>query len=337
MWYNKNMKNEFAIELGTSQTTIFLKGSGLVLKEPSVIAFNDGSVLALGTEAKKLIGKTSKDVEFVHPFSDGIIKDEIASIVLLKNFISKIIVHGIFPTHMKAVFSVPCGMKEDERVLIEKVAYKCGIDEVLFAPTVICSKASFGLDLKLNEAVLVCDIGGGKCDIAIVSKHTILSGVTLSFGGNDMDIALCRFIEKTYGLKISLEACEKLKIECGSLFTNDKSNMEVCGIDVKTKSPRTEVLFASDVRCAVIDFYMDIIKKIGLVIASASEAVMSDLLKNGILLTGGASQILGLDTLIKNELGIPVRRADDAENCSILGAGQLLSDEKMLYLINKDN
>ena len=331
------MKNEFAIELGTSETKIFLKGSGLVLKEPSIIAFNDGSVVALGKEAKKLIGKTSKDVEFIHPFAEGVVKDEVAGVALLKNFISKIIVHGIFPARMKAVFSVPCGMKSDERVLIEKVAYKSGIDEVLFAPTVICSKASFGLDLKLNEAVLVCDIGGGKTDIAIVSKHTILSGVTLGVGGNDMDIALCNFIEKTYGLKISLEACEKLKIECGSLFTNDKSNMEVCGIDVETKSPRSEVLFASDVRCAVIDFYKDLIKKIELVIASASEAVMGDLLKNGILLTGGASEILGLDALLKNELGIPVTKASDAENCSILGAGQLLSDEKMLYLINKDN
>lgn len=331
------MKNELAIELGASQTTIFLKGSGLVLKEPSIIAFCDGEVLAVGTEAKKLIGKTSKDVEFVHPFQDGTIKDEISAIVLLKSFLAKIIVQGLFAPNIKAIFEVPCGTTAIERSVIEKVAYKCGIDEVLFVPTVICSKVGFGLDLKLNEAVLVCDIGGDKTDIAIVSKHSILTGLTLGFGGKDMDIAICQLAERSYGLKISLEACEKLKIEVGSLFTNDKSNMEVSGIDIATKSPKTEVLFASDVRGAVIDFYKEIIKKTEAVIASASEAVMSDLSRNGIFLTGGASQILGLDLLFKNELGLPVKRAEDAENCSILGAGILLSDEKTLALIKKDN
>lgn len=331
------MINELAIEIGTSHTTIFLKGSGLVLREPSIMAFSDSDVVAIGTAAKKMLGKTSKDVQFVHPFGDGIILDEIPAIVMLKSFLNKIVVQGLFPAKIKAVFLTPCGIGPEEKSLIEKVAYKSGISIVSFAPNVVCAKVGFGLDLKLNEAVLVCDIGGGKTDIAIVSKHSILSGLTLSIGGNDMDLAINKLIEKSSNLKISLQATEKLKIEAGSLYINDRSNMEVSGIDTVSKSPKSEVLFAGDVRSAVVDYYKEIIKNIKLVIASASEAVMSDLSKNGILLTGGASQIPGLDLLFKSEIGLPVKKAEDAEITAILGAGQLLSDEKMLVKVTSDN
>ena len=331
------MKNVLAIELGTYETTFFLKGSGFVLREASIVAISDDEVVAVGNEAKKMIGKSSRNIEFVHPVVEGVIVNELACSIMLKHFLSKVIATGLFARSVKAVFCVPCGTKAEEKKQIEKVAYKSGISEVAFIPSVVAAKVGMGRDLSINEAVLVCDIGAGKTDIAIVSRHNLLSGITMGVGGNDMDIALNSFIEKTYGMKISMQLTEKIKSTIGSLYANDIGNFEALGIDKETKSPRSEIIGATDVRAAVLDFYKDIADKIEIVISSANEDIMADIAKNGVIMVGGASRILGLNTYLKQRLGLNIDIADNPENNIILGAGQLLGDEKTLSAVIASN
>jgi len=330
-------KNEIAISFGSSETVIYLKGAGIVLREATLaMRQNNGSWL-FGNTAKDELSKKGSMVTFVNPISSGRIKDEDIASAFLKYCLNKIISRGIFEPNIKAIFLVPCGLNLVERSTIKNVAYKSGITEVVFIPNVVAIKFGYGLPAYNKDTFIICDIGGGKTDVGIVSSTQLLGGVTLNIGGKAMDFALTKYIERSYNLKISEKSAEELKQEIGSLHDSDKGSFEVSGFQVETRMPQTEVLYASDIKNSIEDFYQEIAKQVDNLIKSIGIDISEDLLRNGILLAGGGSNISGLDKYFKTKLGLKVSVCEDPENVNMLGAKQILAStelEKTILLNN---
>lgn len=330
-------KSEIAISFGSSETVIFLKGAGIVLREATLAMRQNNGAWVYGNLANKHLSKKGSVVTFVNPVMGGAIKDEEVAVNFLKYCLNKIISRGIFEPSIKAIFLVPCGLNLIDRSTFKNVAYKSGITEVVFVPNVIAIKFGYGLPAFNRDTFVICDVGGGKTDIGVVSSTQLLGGITLGIGGKAMDFAISNYIERSYQLKVSDRTSEEIKKEVGSLHPSDKGSIEVTGFDVETHIPRAEVIYASDVKNSVEDFYSEIIKQIDNVIKSISIDISNDLLKNGILLAGGGCNISGLDKLIKTKLGLKVSLCEDAENVNMLGAKQILASSELEKKIIMDN
>ena len=330
-------KSEIAVSFGSSETVIYLKGAGIVLREPTLAMRQNNGTWLFGNSAKEQLNKKGGLVTFVYPVNAGKIKDEAVASAFLAFCLTKIISRGIFEPSIKATFLVPCGLNLADKTAFKNVAYKGGITEVSFIPNVIAIKFGYGLPAFNKDTFIICDIGGGKTDIGIVSSTQLLGGVTLGIGGKAMDFALANYVERSYGLKISERTAEEVKIEVGSLHDSDKGSIEVSGFDVDTQMPKTEVLYASDVKNSVDDFYGEIVNQIDNLIKSIGIDISEDLLKNGILLAGGGSNISGFDKFLKTKLGLKISLCEDAENVNMLGAKQILASAELEKTILADN
>ncbi len=330
-------KSEIAISFGSSETVIYLKGAGIVLREATLAMRQNNGTWIFGNHAKKEISKKGSMVTFVEPISMGAVKDEVIASEFLKFCLNKIISRGIFTPSIKAIFLVPCGLNMANRITLKNVAYRSGITEVVFINNVIAVKFGYGLPAFNKDTFVICDIGGGKTDIGIVSGTQLLGGVTLGIGGKAMDFAISNYVERSYALKISDSTAEEVKIEIGSLHTSDKGSFEITGYEIDTRAPRTEVLYASDIKNSVEEFYSEIATQTENLIKSIGIDISSDLIKNGILLAGGGSNISGLDKLLKTKLGLKVSVCEDLENVNMLGARQILSSIDLENKIKADN
>lgn len=319
-----------AVDFGGSYTSIYRKDCGLVLKEPTLlgaIMTNSGyEVTAMGIEAKEIQGKTDDRTIVFSPISEGVVKSPDYAIILLKHFLDKVIIRrGLF-SKIKCLVPVPTGITDKEREDYKMVFLGAGVKEVIFVPRILCSAYGSGINIFNNSANLIVDIGGVSTDVGVVNLGQIIDGATLAVGGKAIDAQIVRIVSNKYGTEIGLSSAQKLKEEIGSLYANDTANMEVIGADNVTKSPVSVVVYATDVKEAVLPLLYEVTRIIETTLNIVPPEISSDVAKNGVVVTGGFADISGLEKYLRKEINLPVKVAENAQNACILGAGKLLSN-----------
>ncbi len=319
-----------AIDMGGSYTSIFRKDSGLVLKEPTLIGAmmtdNGYEVKVIGKEAKDIQGKTDERTVVFSPISEGVVKSIDYATILLKHFLDKVITHKNIFTKIKCLVPYPTGLSEEEKNDYKTVFLNVGINDVIFVPRLLCSAYGGGVNIFANSANMVIDIGGVSTDVGVINLGTLIDGATLCVGGKAIDAQIVRTVSSKYGVEIGLSSAQKLKEEIGSLYSNDTANMEVMGVDTRTKSPASVVVYATDVKMSVMPLLSEIGRIVETTLNILPPEISADVAKNGILITGGFSGIVGLERYLRTTLNLPIIIAEDAPNACILGAGKLLAN-----------
>ena len=321
---------EIAIDMGSSNTTIYKKGRGIVLKEPSVLCLQNNDkvfkVLAIGNDAKKMQGRTEDDSVIVSPIVEGVVKNIELATEMMQHFLAKISPRPF--TKYKALVCLPCGVTEDEMQDFRKVMYSSGVGRVSFASSLVCM-ALGNINAPETKAYLGVNIGGGKTEVGAILNNVILSGCSVGIGGKMMDSAICEYVKEGHNLKISNITAEKVKNEIATLYDTDKSNLEVSGADLMSNRYVTDIVHAREVRDSIIGYFDRIVAAILSVINECQPDVVADIHERGIYVCGGVSQTTGIETYLRKLLDVPVVVCDQPENIVILGAGKLISDSAL--------
>lgn len=329
---------DIAIEIGTSFTSIYLSGAGIVLSEPTVVAHvtenGKKKVLAVGEKAVQMQGRAPEKTVVVCPVADGYIVDSEACIGMLTEFIKRILPSYIFFPKIRALLVVPTGLTVGERKVYEDVLRASGCAEVSMVENVLVTALGVDLPIESPAGGLVANIGGGVTEIALISLCGTISGCSVNVGGNMMDRALVDFLVGKYGLKVGAGTARRIKEEIGSLYANDISSLEVKGINTKNMTPSSLSVYATDVYEALKPYYCRIADAIRGIINVCPPELAAGIQGMGLFVAGGASKILGLDKLLKEELDVPVTIAEDPEYTAISGAGKLLDDKELQRQIN---
>ena len=333
------MSNLIAIKLGSSNTSIYKQGEGLVLFEPSYVAYEEHSghktVVAVGNNAQKMQGRTDERIEVTSPIIEGRVKDLELATIMLKSFIVKIIPSSFIKPKIKAVICLPLGLNLKERKAIEQVCNMSGIQDVIMVPAVLCGAIGYNLPVESVQGLCVVDIGGGSTDIVISSSNSIINGVNVGIGGKTLDQAVEHAIEVEYNLRVGEGTAKRIKEEIGSLYPRDASNAEVSGIDVSTSEPKTIVVDAGTIHRAVVVFYEKIAEAIIATINSSPANIIEDIQNQGIYIMGGASLITGAEQFFRKRLNLPVSIQDYTTAVDTIGAGKLLSDARLLKIFSR--
>jgi len=332
---------DLAIDMGSTYTTIFKKGSGIVLKEPTVLCLEKSGkttkVKEIGLKAKKMQGRTGTGSAVVYPIVEGVIKNVDLCIEMLKYFLNKVTPFSVVKPKIRAVVTIPCGLSEDEVNDYEKVMYGAGIGRINLVPGILAS--AIGDDVKVSQprGSLIVNIGGGKTEIAVISLNSILSGCSLSIGGKLMDTAIVEYVKDLLNVSISDTTAERIKQEVASLYDSDRSSTQFSGADISSNRPVTEVVNAKQISVAVSTFYDDIIRTIEGVINSCKPDIVADITETGVVLSGGGSAITGLESYFRKKLDLPITVSENPSDSVIIGAGKLVSDEFLLENILREN
>ena len=327
-------KFKYAIEIGGSYTKIYVKDEGFALCEPTLVcaeALVDGyKITGFGQQAKDMLGKTNDSAEIFSPITNGKIINYEYLKQLLEYFFAKV----EFRKKVDSVIVlINCGLTDDERETFLNLMYEIGFKRVELVPTVICSLIGAGKNISSTKTNMVVNIGGANTDIAVVNLNTIIKGATLGLGGKAVDVAIANTIAYEHGILIGMGTAETLKIEVGSLYPNDSLNMEVTGVDVESKVPRSYIISAKDLSVVLHPFFEEIVRSVDVTITSLPPEVSHDIINSGVLFTGGMSNLSGLEYYLKRNPKYPFKIVEDAEHVSILGAGKLLDDDKLLKRI----
>lgn len=314
-------KINLIIELGNSNTYIYRVGSGLQLSEPSLIATKYGTdeVYAVGQDAKKLIGKTSNAITVISPIKNGTIENKQMAQKMFKEFYKKVMPNKKFSDKICVLLCLSNGLSDKQIADFKEVLYFSGIGDIKTIPSSLTSIVGAGINIDKPSAYISLNIGGGTTDFAVVSLNDIVTGFSVNFGGEDMDECIRQFVYNTKELDISLTSAEKLKNECMSLYENDMSNMEVNGIDIVTKRPRSEIIMSSEIRISILHFFDNICSGLEHLINMCTTEIATDIAPNGIILTGGVSKMAGVEGYITKKLAVPCYTPDDPELSTVLG------------------
>lgn len=325
---------ELGIAIGTSYTSIFKAGNGIVLHEPTVIAYHGdpeyGKVRAIGRDAMAMLGKTPDGTVIVSPVKDGFIADPISMCKLLHEFLKKVLPKRLFLPKVRSVVGIPTGLTTEERRIYEDVFTRAGAGDVVMVENIMLSAVGMNLPVRDHKGSFVVNIGGGITDIAAISLGGILAGCSVNVGGGMMDRALIDYLLGKYNIKFGLNTIRRLKKEVGSLYSNDTSSMTLTGTEVSSRFPSTIKVKATDIKEAIEPYYMRISEAIESIINVLPPEVLADISAGGINITGGASKIPGLDKMLADKLRLRVNIASNAEYSAVLGAGLLLGDDNFL-------
>jgi len=323
---------DMAIDLGTANTLIYLHGQGVVLDEPSVVAIYTGGgrhgrrVLAVGADAKRMLGRTPDTIQAIRPLKDGVIADFVVTEDMLKQFIRK--VHkrtwGIAP---RIVVCVPYGSTPVERRAIRESALSAGARNVFLIEEPMA--AAIGADLNVTEASgsMVVDIGGGTTEIAVISYGGVVHSRSVRVGGDKMDEAIINHLRRKFNLLIGSATAEMIKIELGSAYPQkDRREMDVKGRDLINGVPKNLSLDDSEIMEALTESVNVLVETVKICLERTPPELAADIVDKGIVLTGGGALIPGLDQLIREETGLPVTIADNPLLCVVLGCGRVLEE-----------
>ena len=328
---------EIAVEIGTGYTSLYLAGNGIVLREPTIIAFQDDPknkrVRAVGAAAEQMLGKAPERTTIVTPVEGGVIVDPEACTVMMRAFIKKILPASyLFAPKIKAIVGIPMGLSVEERGMYEDVCVAAGISDVTMVDNIMLT--GVGIDLPVDGVGgLIVNIGAGTTEIAALSMAGVISGCAVTIGGNMMDNAVIDYIAGKYDVKIGKLAARKLKNEVGSLFINDNSEMSVSGRNVRTKNSDSAVVHAYELCNVLQPYYLHIADAVESIINMCPPEIAGEIYRRGIWVVGGGSQILGLRETFAERLRLGVCSVDDPSYCTILGAGKLLTDKELLQEI----
>lgn len=320
----------FVIELGSSNTYIYRVGQGVQLAEPSLIAVKNykNEVIAVGNEAKKLIGKTDNSITVFSPIEHGVVVNQHLAEEMFSRLFKKVMPKIRPIDKISILLCVSNGLSNKQIDDLCGVMYSTGVGNIEVVSSSITSLASEDINIDRPSAVISLNVGGGTTDFAVVSLNQVVSGFSIDFGGKDIDYAIKEYIESTLRLDISILTAEKLKNECLSLYINDTTNLEVSGIDIDTKTPRTEIVFSNDIILPVIHFFDDICSGLNHLVNLCSPEIASDIAPNGIVLSGGVANLPGLADYITRKLGLPCAVADEPALATVIGGAKYFLNRK---------
>ncbi len=326
--------HDIGIDLGTANVLIYVKGQGIVLNEPSVVAIDSNKkVLAVGEEARNMLGRTPGKVEAIRPMKDGVIADFDVTEIMLENFIKKIKAKGVF-SKPRILICCPSNITGVEKNAIKEAAERTGAKKVFIEEEPKVAAVGAGLDISLPIGNMVVDIGGGTTDIAILSLGDIVTSSSIKIAGNTFDTDIMKYIKEKYKLLIGDRTAETIKFEIGNVYIdkNSKSKMEVRGRDLVTGLPKTITITEQEITEALRDSAMLIVNTVKIVLEQTPPELSADIIDNGIVLTGGGALIKGMDKLLQSELKVPIKIAESPLTCVALGTGVLLEN---IHLIDK--
>ena len=319
----KNMiSRDIAIDLGTANTLIWVKGKGLVLNEPSIVAKNttDQRIIAIGNEAKEMLGRTHSSISTIRPLRDGVIADYKMNDALLQGFIRKLNISRI--SRPRIVICVPNGVTSVEQRSIETAAHATGASEVFTIEEPMAAAIGSGLNIFEPYGNMIVDIGGGTTEIAVISMGDIVNANSVRVGGEDMTEILIEWLRREHQILVDTGIAENIKHAVGSAYQYDKEpQVTVTGRDIVRGVPKQVLLEASDVRNALQPVVNDIIEAIRISLSQTPPALVSDIDKDGAWLTGGGSLLKQMDKKIAEELGIPINNTEDPLSSVVLGSG----------------
>lgn len=331
--------NDLAIDLGTANTLIYVKGKGVVTDEPSVVAVQkdgrgDSRVLAVGREAKQMLGRTPGSISAIRPMKDGVIADFEVAEAMLRYFIQK--VHNRKSlVRPRIVVGIPSGITQVEKRAIRESAQEAGAREVYLVEEPMAAAIGAGLPISEPSGNMIVDIGGGTTEVAVISLHDIVLSISVRVGGDKMDDAIIGYLKKKYSLLIGERMAEQVKITIGSAYPPEEvENMEVKGRDLIGGVPKTLDISNKEIFEALEEPVTQIVAAIREALEKTPPELAADIVDKGIVLAGGASLLKGLDIRLREETELPIIQTEDPLTCVVRGAGAALDELKLLKQIS---
>lgn len=325
------LTRDVAIDLGTANTIIYVKGKGIVVREPSVVAIDrySGKVLAAGSEANAMIGRTPDNIIAIRPMKDGVIADFDITQSMIKMFIHKANVVGIMKP--RVVVCIPSGITEVERRAVEEAVIQAGAKDVALIEEPMAAAMGAGLPVKRATGSMVMDIGGGTTEVAVISMGGIVSSQSIRIAGDAMDSAIVNYLKKNIGINVGDKTAEEIKFEIGSAYEDDTELIyEVRGRDTRTGLPRTVQIRESQIREAIKENIDEMLEAVKMTLEHTPPELAADVMERGIMLTGGGAMIKGLDRLLTEVTKIPAYVAEYPLDCVAVGTGKALDNIKEL-------
>lgn len=325
--------NDMAIDLGTANTLVYVKGEGIVLNEPSIVAIHqvDNTVLAVGREAKAMLGRTPGNILAIRPLKDGVIADFDVTEKMLGYFISRVHRRRTL-VRPRIVIGVPSGITQVEKRAVRDSAQQAGAREVYLIEEPMAAAIGAGLPIQEPGGNMIVDIGGGTTEVAVISLSGIVYSKSVRIAGDEMDEAIVQYIKKNYNLLIGERRAEEIKIRLGSAYSmgGERQTMEVKGRDLIDGIPKTIVVGDDEIREALQEPVTTIVETVRTALERTPPELAADIVDKGIVLTGGGALLRGLDLLLRQETNLPITVADDPLSCVALGTGKVLDELNLL-------
>jgi rod shape-determining protein MreB len=326
---------DMAVDLGTANTLVYVRGKGIVLNEPSVVAINTntGGILAVGAEAKKMIGRTPGNIVAIRPLKDGVIADFDTTERMLRYFIQK--VHR--RRHLakpRIVVCVPSGITGVEQRAVKDAGYAAGARKVYIIEEPMAAAIGAGLPVHEPTGNMVVDIGGGTTEVAVISLGGIVTSQSIRTGGDEMDTAIIQYVKKEYSLMLGERTAEEIKMAIGSAFPSpDEPHAEIRGRDLVSGLPKTIVVSAEEIRKAIEEPVNSIIDAVKTTLDKCPPELSGDVMDRGIVITGGGALLQGLDERLRHETGMPIHITDRPLDSVAMGSGKCVEEFEALQQV----
>ncbi len=327
---------DMAVDLGTANTLVYVRGRGIVLSEPSVVAIDvrNGEVHAVGVEAKRMLGRTPGTIQAIRPLKDGVIADFDVTEAMLRHFIQK--VHQGRWAHPRVVVCVPSGVTGVEKRAVEEACLSAGARQAYLIEEPMAAAIGAGLPIGEPTGSIIVDIGGGTSEVAVISLGGIVVSRSIRVGGDELDEAIINYAKREYKLLIGQQTAEELKLEIGSAFPMaEEFQAEIRGRDLVSGLPKTIVLTSEEVRGAIEEPLVQIIDAIKETLDSTPPELASDIMDRGIMLAGGGSLLRGLAERLRSETQMPAHLAESPLTCVAVGSGRSLEEFDVIHRTNR--
>lgn len=322
---------DIGIDLGTANSLVYVKDRGIVLREPSVVAIQEGSkrILAVGEEAKRMLGRTPGNIVAIRPMKSGVIADFDITEAMISYFINKVCPHRFYSKYFKprVVIAVPSDITEVEKRAVEDAAHAAGVGQVFQIEEPMAAAIGVGLPVSEPAGSMIVDIGGGTCEVAIISLAGIVHSRSVRVAGDAMDECIVQYMRRVYNLLIGERTAENIKITIGSAHpTGQETTMEVRGRDIVAGLPKTLTITSEEIRDALQEPVSAIVDAVRITLGNCEPELAADLVDRGIVLTGGSSLLRGLDKLLAAQTGLPVTLSDDPLSAVAEGTGVVMNE-----------
>jgi rod shape-determining protein MreB len=323
---------DMAIDLGTANTLVYVRGKGIVLNEPSVVAINlqTRHILAVGSEAKRMIGRTPGNIVAIRPLKDGVIADFATTERMLRYFIQKVHKQRHF-AKPRVVICVPSGITGVERRAVKEAAIQAGARKVSIIEEPMAAAIGAGLPVHEPTGNMVVDIGGGTTEVAVISLGGIVTSQSIRTGGDELDNAIITYVKKEYSLMLGERTAEEIKMAIGSAFpSTDEPHAEIRGRDLVSGLPKTIVVSSEEIRKALEEPVNQVVDAVKTTLDKCPPELSGDIMDRGIVLTGGGALLRGLDERLRHETGMPIHVAENPLHSVVVGSGKCLEEFEVL-------